>query len=94
MVSTHRRRVHVVLPDSILQEVDAQVGPRGRSEFIQDAIEEKLNRLRRVEAFARVAGSIADGEIPEWETPESTAAWIREIRKDRDIVPVAEPATA
>lgn len=94
MAATNRRRVHVILPDAILQEVDAQVGPRGRSEFIQEAVEEKLNCLRRVAAFSRIAGSIVDGEIPEWATPESTAAWIREIRKDRTIDHVPESTTA
>lgn len=79
-VSITRRRAHVVLPAELLREIDARVGQRRRSEFIQDAIEEKLNLLERVEAFRRVAGSIADGEVPEWETRESTEEWLRELR--------------
>jgi Arc/MetJ-type ribon-helix-helix transcriptional regulator len=83
-VSTGRRRAHVVMPENLLQEIDARVGQRRRSEFIQEAIEEKLQRLRRVEAFERVVGSVADGEIPEWETRESTDAWLDELRREWD----------
>ena len=79
-VSTERRRAHVVLPNDLLREIDERVGQRRRSEFIQDAIEEKLNRLRRVEAFERVVGSIGDGDIPEWDTPEATAQWVHDLR--------------
>jgi Arc/MetJ-type ribon-helix-helix transcriptional regulator len=81
-VSTGRRRAHVVMPSGLLQEIDARVGQRKRSEFIQEAIEEKLGRLRRVEAFERVVGSVADGDIPEWETRESTSEWLRALREE------------
>ena len=83
-VPTERRRAHVVLPSDLVCDIDERVGQRRRSEFIQEAIEEKLNRLRRVEAFQRVVGSIGDGEIPEWETRESTSAWVRELREEWD----------
>jgi Arc/MetJ-type ribon-helix-helix transcriptional regulator len=80
VVSKGRRRAHVVLPEKLLMEIDARVGQRKRSEFIQEAIEEKLKYLGRVEAYSRFAGSIADGEVPEWDTRESTEAWLRELR--------------
>jgi Arc/MetJ-type ribon-helix-helix transcriptional regulator len=79
-ISTKRRRAHVVLPEELLRKIDARVGQRHRSEFIQEAIEEKLNYLERIDAFRRVAGSIADGEVPEWDTRESTEKWLRELR--------------
>ena len=83
-VSSRRRRAHVVMSSDVLQEIDSRVGQRKRSEFIQEAIEEKLGRLRRVEAFERVVGSVADGDVPEWETRESTAEWLRALRQDRE----------
>jgi hypothetical protein len=83
-VSSERRREHVVMPSDLLREIDSRVGRRKRSAFIQEAIEEKLNRLRRVEAFERVVGSVADGDIPEWKTPESTAEWLRGLRGNRE----------
>jgi Arc/MetJ-type ribon-helix-helix transcriptional regulator len=77
---TERRRAHVILPDHLLREIDARVGQRKRSEFIQEAIEEKLGILRRVEAFERALATPTDG-IPEWETRASTAEWVRELRQ-------------
>jgi Arc/MetJ-type ribon-helix-helix transcriptional regulator len=90
-VSSERRRAHVVMPSGLLREIDARVGQRRRSEFIQEAIEEKLRQLRRVEAFERVVGSVANGDKPAWETPESTAEWLREIRQDRELEGWIEP---
>ena len=84
-VSAERRRAHVVLPSDLVCESDERVGQRRRSEFSQEAIEEKLNRLCRVEAFERVVGSCKDNGIPEWKTPESTAEWLRKLRQDRDL---------
>ncbi len=93
-MASARRRAHVVLPDDLLRDIDARVGQRKRSEFIQDAIEAKLNQLRRVEAFERVVGSVADGDIPEWETRESTAEWLRAIRQDREIAGSTAPTSS
>ncbi len=79
-VSTERRRAHVVLPDELLRNVDARVGQRRRSEFIQEAIEEKLTRLSRVEAFEHVVGSLKDSDTPDWESPEAVAQWVHDLR--------------
>lgn len=79
-VAIKRRRAHVVLSDDLLREVDARVGQRQRSEFIQEAIEEKLARLSRVEAFERVVGSLKNVETPGWETPEAAAQWVHDLR--------------
>jgi Arc/MetJ-type ribon-helix-helix transcriptional regulator len=83
-VSSGRRRAHVVMSNDLLQQIDSRVGQRKRSEFIQEAIEEKLGRLRRVEAFERVVGAGADGDVPEWETRESTAEWLQTLPQNRE----------
>jgi hypothetical protein len=75
-----KRRVHVVMSEELLQEIDELVGRRGRSRFLEEAAAERLQRLRRIEAFERVIAEPTVG-IPEWETRESTAEWLREIRK-------------
>jgi len=86
-VSATRRRTHVVLPDDLLREIDARVGPRRRSEFIQEAIEDKLASVCRVEAFERVVGSLKDADIPGWETPEAAARWVHDLRHHPDSLP-------
>ncbi len=47
------RQAHVVLGDALIRAVDAQVGQHRRSRFIEEAVEEKLRRSRRVEALKR-----------------------------------------
>jgi hypothetical protein len=77
----------VILPDDLLREIDARVGPRHRSEFIQEAIKEKLSRLCRVEAFERVVGSLKDVGTPGWETPDAAAQWVHELRYQPNALP-------
>lgn len=84
--ATRRRRAHIVIPEEVVAEVDALVGPRKRSKFVQEAVEEKLKRASRVDAFKRFAGSLADVDTPGWETSESTARWVRAMRGHRDEV--------
>lgn len=52
-------RVHVVLDEDVVQEIDARVGSRGRSRFIREAIEAKVDEDRRkLEALERLRGSM------------------------------------
>jgi hypothetical protein len=80
-MTSERRRAHVVLPVELIEEIDALVGHRGRSQFLEEAAVERLRRLRRVEAFERAIAPPTD-VIPEWETRESAAAWVRELRDE------------
>ncbi len=79
-------RAHIVLPEDLIAELDDLVGPRGRSEYIAEALREKLRREKLRRALISTAGILADEDIPEWATPELTSAWIeRGRRKDRDL---------
>lgn len=94
-VSTDRRRAHVVLPDELLREIDTRVGQRRRSEFIQEAIEDTLSRLRRVEAFERAIATPTEG-VSAWNTSESAAEWVRDLRQEWEerlqrVVPADTP---
>jgi metal-responsive CopG/Arc/MetJ family transcriptional regulator len=75
-------RAHVVLPDDLIAELDEVVGPRGRSEYIADALREKLLRERQRQALIASAGILADEDIPEWETSEAVIEWVSRGRKD------------
>ena len=77
-------RAHVVMPRATVEAIDRLVGRRGRSRFQAEAAEEKLRRMRRLEAAARVAGSISEEEAPWWRTPEDIDAWVRGLRRDAD----------
>jgi hypothetical protein len=67
----------------LLDQIDCLVGKRKRSQFIVEALEERLRRERLRGAAARFAGSIKEGEVPEWDTPESAYAWVRALREPR-----------
>jgi hypothetical protein len=84
VTTERRRRVHVVALDGLVEQVDERVGRRRRSEPMSGAVQERLGRLRRAEAFDRVVRSSRDGGIPEWEMVESTQAWVRTLRGDRE----------
>ena len=77
-------RTHVVLPEELVEEMNRVIGPRKRSRFISELVEQERRRRRRVEAFDRVAGSLADVDIPGWETSESASEWVRELRRRSD----------
>ena len=66
-------RLHVVLDEDVIKEVDAIVGKRGRSQFIREAIEARVDEdTRRLEALERLRGSMPDF------APYMTPEWIRE----------------
>lgn len=73
-------RTHVVIPRELIDEIDQRVGPRRRSEFVTAALEEKLQRIRVLEAAREAAGSLADTVIPGWESSEAAAKWVRSLR--------------
>ncbi len=77
-------RAHVVISPELVEEVDAIVGRRGRSRFFTEAVEEKLARLRLGNAAKKVVGSLADVDIPGWETSESAVEWVRSSRRSSD----------
>lgn len=77
-------RTHVVIPEELVKEVDALVGPRQRSKFFTDAAQEKLKQKKRVAAVIKAAGSLKDVDIPGWETSRSAAKWVSKNRKDAD----------
>ncbi|HEY7061676.1 MAG TPA: hypothetical protein VII06_09365 [Chloroflexota bacterium] len=73
-------RTHIVIPEELAASVDRLVGRRRRSAFFAEAAAEKLARLRLMEAAEQAAGSLAAVDVPGWETPEATSAWVRASR--------------
>src|SRR3989304_3474545 len=77
-------RTHVVIPKELVESIDKTVGRRARSRFLVEAAEEKLRRIRLARAADKVAGSLANVDIPGWETPEAASKWVRDLRKSDD----------
>ncbi|MBI2760928.1 MAG: hypothetical protein HYX51_05830 [Chloroflexi bacterium] len=73
-------RAHIILPEELIDAVDQLVGQRKRSEFVADALREKLRRERQTLALQKSAGVLDLADHPEWSTPEKVSAWVREQR--------------
>jgi len=66
-------RMHLVLDENVVREIDSIAGKRGRSKFIREAVEARLDEdKRRLEALERIRGSMPDF------APYMTPDWIRE----------------
>jgi metal-responsive CopG/Arc/MetJ family transcriptional regulator len=73
-------RTHVHVPRDLIEAIDRVAGKRKRSEFVTEALREKLTRERQKEALAATAGVLKDADYPEWETPEQTSQWVHDLR--------------
>jgi ribbon-helix-helix CopG family protein len=69
-------RMHIHLEDELVKQIDEIAGSRGRSRFIREAVEGKLDVEARLTARRRAFGSIPD--FAPWMTPE----WISQDRKE------------
>ena len=78
----HVVRTHFVAPKELIEEVDKLVGPRRRSEFFTKAATKELQREKLIRLTREVSKLPPGGGIPEWDTPESTAKWLREGRTE------------
>lgn len=76
------RRTHIIIPEPIVNEIDQLVGKRGRSEFLAQAAERELRRLRQIRALENVAGAWKDRNHPELEA--GAAQWVRKLRRESD----------
>lgn len=74
----------MVPPPELVAEVNRLVGPRRRSQFFLDAAAENLARLKLAQSAAKAAGSLAEVDTPEWESPEAASAWVRATRRGDD----------
>jgi hypothetical protein len=74
-------RAHVVLSDEVLKAVDAVVGKRGRSRFLEEAAKEKLERLALAESLEATAGIARGRPYGQWRDRQAAAAWVRTTRR-------------
>ena len=74
-------RTNLLLPESLVQEVDHFAGPRGRSRYVAEALAMRVKRDRLREAVEASAGIWRDN--PLFPTDESVVEWVREGRTSR-----------
>jgi hypothetical protein len=76
------KRAHIVIPEELVTEIDRLVGKRGRSQFLTQAAEKELRRLRQIRALENAAGTWKDKDHPELK--RGAARWVKEIRREND----------
>ena len=79
-------RVHVMLPREVLDEIDSTLENESRSQYVLKAIEWQLinDRQRRALAALRDVDPPTDTP-PEWATPEGSALWVHNLRRNRSF---------
>ncbi|PKB76030.1 MAG: hypothetical protein BZY85_06320 [SAR202 cluster bacterium MP-SAtl-SRR3965592-G1] len=77
-------RTHVILPEDLVKSVGALAGKGKRSQFIEEAIREKLRIDNLLAALEATAGAFSASDHPHWDTPEKVTAWVRESRRQDD----------
>lgn len=76
------KRAHILLPEDLLGEIDALVGPRARSSFLVAIAREGVRREKLLRFL--------EEEEPAWnekhhpELAEGSAAWVRKQRRESD----------
>ena len=77
-------RTHVILPEDLVRSVDALAGKGKRSQFIEEAIREKVRIDTLRAALKATAGAFSAKDHPHRDTPEKVASWVRESRRESD----------
>jgi hypothetical protein len=76
------QRAHILIPGDLLREIDALVGPRGRSAFLLETARQEVQR-RKLLRFL-------ESERPAWKAedhPElagGAGAWVRQLRQQSE----------
>jgi metal-responsive CopG/Arc/MetJ family transcriptional regulator len=73
-------RTNVTLPEELLREVDELAGPRGRSQFVADAVTAKVKRERLRKALDETRG--ASIGTSSHMTPQESYRWVRSMREE------------
>jgi hypothetical protein len=68
------------MPADLIKEIDALVGPRGRSAFIAETARAELRKRRLLEFFSREEPAWKAEDHPEWPNGDSDA-WVRSLRE-------------
>lgn len=71
-------RMHINLDDALVKKIDELAGSRGRSRYIREAVEGKLDLDARLASRRRAFGAIPDF------APRMTPEWISKDRKEED----------
>lgn len=73
-------RLHIIVEDELVAELDRRAGPRQRSAYVADLIRHGLENERRWDDIESAFGEI-DDTGHEWD--DDPAEWVRQQRTDQ-----------
>jgi hypothetical protein len=76
------KRAHVLLPEDLLREIDALVGPRGRSSFLVETARQEVRRQKMLHFLESKDSAWRDKDHPE--LARGAAAWVRQLRNESE----------
>jgi hypothetical protein len=77
------RRAHILLPEDLLQEIDALVGPRGRSAFLVETARNEVRRHRLLQFLQSHDPAWKDKDHPE--LADGAGNWVRKLRVESEV---------
>ena len=78
----HTQRTHIILPRELVAEIDALVGPRGRSAFLAETVRSELKRRYMLAFLSRSEPAWRDENHPE--LAAGSAAWVHRLRAEEE----------
>jgi hypothetical protein len=76
------KRAHILLPDDLLREIDALVGPRGRSAFLVETARQEVRRQKLLHFLEGKNSAWKNKDHPE--LAEGAAAWVSKLRSESE----------
>jgi metal-responsive CopG/Arc/MetJ family transcriptional regulator len=73
-------RTNVTLPEELMAEVDDLAGPRGRSRYVAEAVEQRVRRDKLGKAIRETAGAMVGK--PGSMSPDEVVAWVDRLRSE------------
>jgi hypothetical protein len=77
------RRAHILLPDDLLRDIDALVGPRGRSAFLVETARNEVRRHRLLQFLKSKDPAWKDQDHPE--LASGSGNWVRKLRAESEV---------
>jgi hypothetical protein len=78
------KRAHVLLPEDLLREIDALVGPRGRSSFLVETARHEVRRQKLLHFLESKDPAWKDKDKDHPELAGGAAAWVRKLRAESE----------
>jgi len=76
------QRAHILIPSDLLREIDALVGPRGRSAFLLETAKQEVRRRKLLRFLESGHATWKSEDHPE--LSGGTEAWVRDLRKQSE----------